>query len=290
MSDLIPLRKRGTWQGLQSITFALGSSAGAPIGGLLTDTIGWRWSFGIQVPISLLAILTVSLALRLPPPSSGKATAASNGERPASSTFWQKVKRIDFLGAITLTSATTTLLLFLDAGAESTTTTTGWTTPYALTCFGLSLLFSFLFLLTEFRFSAEPFAPRAILTHPSLLANYVVNFGSTASMMAMTFQLPMYLQAVQNFSPATVGLWMIPGVVGGVGGSIIGGAGVQRTGKYWGVLVGGYVGMLAGTVGVVLGCGVIGFSAIAVLGCKCSLFCMSRLCSMLTFSLYVQRS
>jgi MFS family permease len=43
LSDIIPLRNRGTWQGLVNISYACGASAGAPLGGLLCDSIGWRW-------------------------------------------------------------------------------------------------------------------------------------------------------------------------------------------------------------------------------------------------------
>lgn len=42
-SDIIPLRERGTWQGYINIVFATGLAFGGPIGGLLSDTIGWRW-------------------------------------------------------------------------------------------------------------------------------------------------------------------------------------------------------------------------------------------------------
>lgn len=42
-SDIIPLKKRGMWQGYINIIFATGASVGAPLGGILVDTIGWRW-------------------------------------------------------------------------------------------------------------------------------------------------------------------------------------------------------------------------------------------------------
>lgn len=32
MSDIIPLRERGTWQGVINILFAFGSAVGAPLG------------------------------------------------------------------------------------------------------------------------------------------------------------------------------------------------------------------------------------------------------------------
>lgn len=43
MSDVVPLRNRGTWQGVANIIFASGQATGAPLGGFLADMIGWRW-------------------------------------------------------------------------------------------------------------------------------------------------------------------------------------------------------------------------------------------------------
>ena len=60
MSDIVPLRERGTWQGIINIIFASGAGCGAPLGkvvqwytrtyyahsllgGVLADLIDWRW-------------------------------------------------------------------------------------------------------------------------------------------------------------------------------------------------------------------------------------------------------
>jgi len=43
VSDLVPLRQRGTYQGILNLIFSIGMAAGAPMGGLLADKIGWRW-------------------------------------------------------------------------------------------------------------------------------------------------------------------------------------------------------------------------------------------------------
>ncbi len=43
VSDMIPLRKRGTWQGYRNLVFALGLGAGSLGGGVLADKLGWRW-------------------------------------------------------------------------------------------------------------------------------------------------------------------------------------------------------------------------------------------------------
>ena len=43
ISDIVPLRDRGLWQGYINVIFASGTSTGAPLGGILADSIGWRW-------------------------------------------------------------------------------------------------------------------------------------------------------------------------------------------------------------------------------------------------------
>jgi MFS family permease len=51
LSDMIPLRERGKWQGYLNIIFAAGSASGAPAGGLLADSVGWRWYTSSLVPL-----------------------------------------------------------------------------------------------------------------------------------------------------------------------------------------------------------------------------------------------
>lgn len=42
LSAVIPLNKRGIWQGYNNIVFATGLGIGAPLGGYFSDTMGWR--------------------------------------------------------------------------------------------------------------------------------------------------------------------------------------------------------------------------------------------------------
>lgn len=42
LTDLVPLRDRALWQGVINIVYASGSATGAPLGGFLSDGIGWR--------------------------------------------------------------------------------------------------------------------------------------------------------------------------------------------------------------------------------------------------------
>ncbi|KAF9445143.1 MFS general substrate transporter, partial [Macrolepiota fuliginosa MF-IS2] len=59
ISDLVPLRSRGTWQGIMNVVWACGNIAGSSLGGFLADTIGWRWCFFVQLPLVFISILSV---------------------------------------------------------------------------------------------------------------------------------------------------------------------------------------------------------------------------------------
>lgn len=73
-----------------NIVFATGTSLGAPLGGVVADYFGWRWSFGIQIPLIMISTLIVCFLLHLP------------AQDISSQTIKEKLKRVDFAGAFTL--------------------------------------------------------------------------------------------------------------------------------------------------------------------------------------------
>jgi len=66
MADLISPRERGRYMGLLGGVMGVGMVAGPLIGGVITDSIGWRWNFFIGVPIAALAIVVLQKTLHLP--------------------------------------------------------------------------------------------------------------------------------------------------------------------------------------------------------------------------------
>uniref|UniRef100_A0A8H8CH73 Major facilitator superfamily (MFS) profile domain-containing protein n=2 Tax=Psilocybe cubensis TaxID=181762 RepID=A0A8H8CH73_PSICU len=246
MSDVVPLRSRGTWQGVLNIVFASGNSAGASLGGYFADTIGWRWSFLLQVPITIIAIISVSYSLRLPKRETGD--------------FHAKLKRVDFGGAFSLVFTVFFLLFALDRGGNIS-----WAdryTIYSLVGFGVS--FS-IFAFVEMEWAREPFAPRRIIVNRSLIASYLLNFFCIASAFSQLFHVPLYLQAVLKKSASEVGLWLIGAVVGGVTGSLSGGLIMQSTGKFYTITVLSSLMLWIGTIVVCLTSGLIISSMVGII-------------------------
>ena len=61
LSHMIPERSRPKYLAPLAAVWSVASVAGPVLGGILTDTVGWRWVFWINIPIGLLAV-----ALALP--------------------------------------------------------------------------------------------------------------------------------------------------------------------------------------------------------------------------------
>jgi MFS family permease len=66
MGDLFTARERGKWQAVNNIGFATASAVGPSIGGVLSDTVSWRWIFLINVPLCLATLAVVLYGLREP--------------------------------------------------------------------------------------------------------------------------------------------------------------------------------------------------------------------------------
>ncbi|KAF8993605.1 member of the major facilitator superfamily [Cyathus striatus] len=245
MSDVVPLRSRGTWQGVLNIVWATGNTVGASLGGYFADTIGWRWSFLIQVPIALIAIVSVSLALSLP--------------EKETSDFNTKIRRIDFGGAATLVLSVFFLLLGLDRGSNKS-----WNDKYTISSLILFVLVGIIFGFIELKFAREPFAPKRIIANRALIASYLVNLFGVASAFCIIFHFPLYLQAVLRKSASEAGLWLIISVVMGLVGSLSGGLIMQATGRYYMLTVFVYAVFLSGTVVLTAASGIVFESLVAM--------------------------
>ncbi|CAL8576538.1 hypothetical protein XPA_002414 [Xanthoria parietina] len=227
LSDLIPLRDRGTYQGYLNLIGAIGSTSGGPIGGLFVQTIGWRWAFLIQVLLCLIAILAVSFFLH--PPS-----------RKTDISWREQLKRIDFLGALLLILTVFAILFGLDRGSN-----VSWRSPVTIISLCATVPFILSFLWVETRFASEPFTPGHIIFDKALCACYLQNFFGYAGFTAFIFYIPFFFQVVLEMTPAQAGIGLIPAAVSAVVGTLLGGIILKRIGKfYWLALIASLVGTI----------------------------------------------
>jgi MFS family permease len=98
-SDIIPLKNRGMYQAAQNGLHGIGSILGASLGGFIADSIGWRWCFLCQVPISLGGLVIGYFVIINPPAES------IEGSDGVGSSLWYTFLASAACGAVALLSA-----------------------------------------------------------------------------------------------------------------------------------------------------------------------------------------
>ncbi|MFI6540984.1 MDR family MFS transporter [Nonomuraea sp. NPDC050547] len=208
---------------LQSITGAITPIAfvGGPLlGGLLTERLDWRWTFYVNLPVGLIALLIIGIGVKL------------RTERIKAS--------VDYLGATLLTTAIVALTL-VAAG------TVAWTSPQ-----GLVLSFVAVAALAGFgyaeRRAAEPVIPPRLFGDRDFTLAQILAFVFGAVVFTVTNYLPQYMQFVQGASPTASGMLLLPLMFGMLATQLTAGHLIGRTGRYRVYPILGAVAMTAGSL------------------------------------------
>ncbi|BFZ55831.1 hypothetical protein PYCC9005_002872 [Savitreella phatthalungensis] len=226
LTDLVPARQRGIYQGLVNVVFASGSATGAPVGGILADSLGWRYAFLFQLPVCCINIAYVFFFLKV-------RESSPDVEAGKVQSMREKFRRIDFLGAFVLVSAVACVIVATTIGGN----TRPWSDPLPITllCVGAGLIV--IFYQVEARYAREPIMPIRLVKARTPLLVSLCNLLSTASYFAQMFTLPLFYRAARHLSAAEAGKRFIPLALGGCTGSLGSGLLMARAGKYYTILV-----------------------------------------------------
>ncbi|KAI8983585.1 major facilitator superfamily domain-containing protein [Pilobolus umbonatus] len=190
VADIIPLEKRGCYQGLLNAVFALASVFGPLIGGSFTDYVTWRWNFYINLPIGAVALIMLVVFMKLPVPSGN---------------FKEKMKSVDYLGAAIVLVFATLFLLALNFGGV----TFPWNSPAVIVLLVLSGLFVVLLAFVESRVK-EPLMPLHLFKKRSISSVLITNWFLGIVFFSLVFYMPIYLQVVRGDTATMSGIRMIP--------------------------------------------------------------------------------
>ena len=224
VADIFPdLRDRARYQGMLFSVFALSSVVGPVLGGWITDNLGWRWVFYVNLPLGLLSLATLPRVL----PQTPRQTGA----------------RIDYRGAVTITVAVVALLLALEwAGAGY-----GWASARVLGGFALAVVAFALFVPIERR-AAEPIIPFSLFRNRTITATSVLLFFFGIGMFGLILYTPLFVQGVLGQSPSRSGAVMIPMVITMTVMGIVVGQVIARVGTMRPFLIGGSAVMCLGVL------------------------------------------
>ncbi|PMD36194.1 major facilitator superfamily transporter [Hyaloscypha variabilis F] len=237
-SDLVPIEIRGVYQSYINIVFGFGSAMGAALGGAIADSLGWRWEFGVQVPFIALCVFASYFTI---PRKLGLAAGIEK------KSLWEAMKVFDFKGSLLLTSSITFLILGLNLGGNIFP----WTHPIVLTSLIIFSVAFPLFIYTE-SFVALPIMPLTLILNNPRAGLILGNFIGAIIANAVTFNIPLYFQAVLLESATTSGLRLIvPSVAASAVGTATGFLIVWTKRLKW-LLVLGVICLTMGTVALSL--------------------------------------
>jgi EmrB/QacA subfamily drug resistance transporter len=208
VGDLVSPRERGRYQGYIATVFAVATVVGPLIGGVLVDSVSWRWVFLVNLPVGAAAL--AGLAARLPAPPLDRPRAP-----------------LDALGAAILAIATSTLMLAAIWGGERY----AWDSAPIVGLIAATVLLVGALLVHERRVP-DPIVPFHLLgTRPVAVASAAL-FLATAALFSVTVFVPLLLQTTTGATPTEAGLLLAPAMLGIAVSTTLSGRSIARTGRY----------------------------------------------------------
>jgi MFS family permease len=190
LRDELPREKVPSAVALMSATLGIGGGIGLPASGLIYDHLGWQAIFWGSAAIGVALIVAV---LAIVPESAIRTRG-----------------RFDYLGAVLLSIALTSLLLAISKGG-----TWGWTSERTLGLFLVALVVLVVWVPFELRVSQPMVDIRTSTRRPVLLTNIaslLVGFAMFGNLLATTQQLQLPVSTGYGFGTTVVvaGLYMLP--------------------------------------------------------------------------------
>jgi EmrB/QacA subfamily drug resistance transporter len=168
---------------------AAGGAIGVIMGGVLTQHLGWRWIFFVNVPVGVLVLIGVLLYIEEDTPKTDN-------------------QKLDLPGAALITGGVMSIVYALSRAPQI-----GWKTPTTVASFLTGILLFTGFYLNEKR-TTHPIIPFSIFRMRSVSGGNIVMMLVTAVGMGQFFFNALYLQNILHYSPSTAGAAFLPIPIG----------------------------------------------------------------------------
>ncbi|KAF2162438.1 hypothetical protein M409DRAFT_69055 [Zasmidium cellare ATCC 36951] len=215
--EIMPLRKRPIFAGMMAAVESLAIIAAPIVGGALTQSLGWRWCFWINLPIGGVSIASIFFLFSNP------------RKRPEESLpLSHKIKALDLFSNCLFVPSLTTLFVALSwAGTKYP-----WADGRVI---GLFVVFGVLlaaFIYNQYRRGDSAALPFRIVKRRSVIAGFIFTTCTNSMMNVLEWYLPTYYQVVRSESPSDSGYLMTPILVGMMIGLLLQGFGTTTFGYY----------------------------------------------------------
>lgn len=182
ITEAFPPQERGRALGISGSIISVGIVIGPALGGLIIDSLSWRWIFFVNLPVGIVGTW---MALHYIP-----------GLKPGGK------QRFDYFGAVTMFISLLALLLALTWGQQL-----GFGAPQILLLFAVSIIFLVLFIVIEWRIK-QPMIDLHMFRNNLFSMGLITGFITFVCIAGAVILLPFYLENMLGYSPRNVGLLM----------------------------------------------------------------------------------
>ncbi|BAY24359.1 EmrB/QacA family drug resistance transporter [Calothrix sp. NIES-2100] len=189
--ETFPPAEQGLAQAVFGVGVISGPAIGPTLGGYLTDALGWRWIFFINIPFGILAVVMCWMFL---PKDKDKSRTQSQA--------------VDWLGIGFLVIAIGCMQTFLEEGEKEDWFSSGFITSLAIA----SVVGLVLFIWQELK-TPHPAVDLRVLHHRSLAAGSVLSAIVGMGLYGALFAVPIFAQSILHFTASQTGLLLAPGAL-----------------------------------------------------------------------------
>lgn len=183
---ILPRSKAGLAGGMILGAAGFGNAIGPLVGGLLTETLSWRWIFFLNVPIAVLAVF---LVVRLVGADAPKVARL----------------RLDYAGTAALSTGLVALLLALDQSS-----TWGWGDVRTLVLLAACPLLLIVFALIERRAGDNALIPGDVIANRAFASACLAVLLMSAVFFAALLYLPQFMTEALGYSALEAGAGLAP--------------------------------------------------------------------------------
>ena len=206
MAALWAPSERAKWMGVATAGFTLSGVMGPIFGGIVSDTLSWRWVFFINIPTGAFSLLLLWIWF-------------PNVQRD------ERIGRLDLMGAVLFVGAATALLLAITWGGRDY----AWDSPRILGLIGGSLVAFLVFARVELK-ADDPMLPLNLFTHRIFAFGWLASLTTTSTFIAITVFQPLFVQGVMGKSATSAAIPLIALAIGVASGANIAGQILSRRG------------------------------------------------------------
>ncbi|CAG9941108.1 unnamed protein product [Clonostachys rosea f. rosea IK726] len=214
IGDIFSLEDRAKYYGMTGAVWGISSAIGPLLGGIFTQSIGWRWCFYINLPLDGMALLVLFFFLKV---------------ETRKSQFAEGIRDIDWIGFILVIGGTISFLYGLEIGSGGLSP---WKSPKVICLILFGALLLVLFVVWEARFAASPTIPFRIFQKGTNIAAFVVACLHSFVFISFDFFLPLYFQIILDMKPLISGITLFALILPLSAMTMSGGYIIRRTGRY----------------------------------------------------------